>query len=88
MLRHLFALLDSKSGKFGDCFHAADEADATRGVIIGLRTGKPVFAQFPQDFSLYYVGHFDTDSGLLVSSGSPRHVVSVSSLKEVANAQA
>lgn len=84
MKRALFSLLDSKSGKFGDTFHAADETDASRGIILGLRSGKPLFAQFPEDYSLYCVGHFDTDSGLLVSYPCPNHVVAVSTLVSAA----
>lgn len=80
MLRSLFALLDSKSGKYNDSFHAEDDADASRGIIMGLRSGKPLFAQFPEDYILYSVGHFDRDSGLLVSYPSPRHIVAVSTL--------
>lgn len=87
-IRLLYSLLDSKSGKYGDTFHAADDADATRGVILGLRSGKPLFAQFPEDYSLYAVGHFDRDSGLLVSYPNPKHVVAVNSLHAVAASEA
>lgn len=80
MKRLLFSLLDSKSGKFGDVIPCSDESEATRGVILGLRSGKPLYAQFPEDYSLYCVGHFDAESGVLVSYPSPKHVCAVGTL--------
>lgn len=82
-----YALLDIKSGEFEPPFRAINDVDAQRGILLGIRSGKPMFAQFPEDYALYFVGHFDTVEGTLVSSGKPRHVVNVSSLVIAANVQ-
>lgn len=76
----LYSILDLKSAVFDAPFTAISDADAQRGIIIGLRSGKPLFARFPEDYSLYFVGHLDKTTGALVSTGTPRHIVNIQSL--------
>lgn len=78
----MYCLFDSRSASFQPPFVASHEGEATRGVIMGLRSGKALFAQFPTEFSLYQVGTFDSVSGELISLVPPRHVVNVASLVE------
>lgn len=88
-----YSIQDLKNGEFDSPFRALNDEDAIRGVILGIRSGKPMFAQFPADYSLYHVGYFKSEDGSLVSNGSPRHIANIQSLavaygkKEDSNAQ-
>jgi len=76
----LYSILDLKSGEYDSPFRSLNDTDAMRGIVLGLRSGKPMFARFPADFALYFVGHFDTESGALVAHPAPRHVTNIQAL--------
>lgn len=80
----LFSIYDSKSGTYSFPFPGETDGDAQRAVIAGLRTGKPLFAQFPADYSLVHCGSFDTSFGIPTQnpSGNVRHVTQIITLVE------
>lgn len=80
----MYALFDTRNSSFQPPFVASAEGEAVRGVILGLRKGVALFAQFPMEFSLFEVGSFDFSSGELASHIPPRHVTNVGSLVEAA----
>lgn len=77
-----YSLYDSKSDSYGQPFFCLTDSEATRGVILGLRAGKAVFAQFPADYKLTCIGSFNPASGSLVSLPKPRVIAEVSALME------
>lgn len=84
----VYALFDQRSSTFQAPTLAPSDGDMTRGVILGLRSGKALFAQFPKEFQLYYIGSYDHESGLMVASVPARFVVAVGSLVETSDAEA
>lgn len=88
----MYALFDSRNDSFMPPFTASHQGEAIRGVVLGLRSGKPLFAQFPKEFSLYQVGSFESSSGELIALVPPKHIANVQALaeqdKENGNAQA
>jgi len=80
-----YSLYDSKSDSYGQPFFCLTDAEAVRGVVLGLRAAKAVFAQFPSDYRLSCIGSFNPASGSLVAIPKIRTVSELIALVEVPN---
>lgn len=71
MNEEMFTVYDSAARKFLQPFFA----DTVEVAIRMFRTlvGKPEhqFARYPEDYTLFHIGSFDADSGLVVSFDTP-----------------
>lgn len=79
----MYAIKDNKSGAFDRPFFVQHVAQATRNVQMALEEGgKSALARYPEDFSLWLIGHFDeTNGGLMpTSTGAPQWTVECVSL--------
>lgn len=56
---------DEKSGGYKTPFFMASIADVRRQMIMGLRGQDTMVAQFPADFSVWVIGHWNPESGQL-----------------------
>lgn len=81
---NLYALFDKKAARYGTPFPSTSAAEACRGVIMGIRSGQPVFAKFPEDFAIYLVGQWDDVSATLTAQ-PPVHVSELVALVEANN---
>lgn len=61
----LFSIYDSKAQSFAAPFPAANKGAAIRTVVDAIKDGDSLLARHPADFSLFWVGEFDQDEGLI-----------------------
>lgn len=74
----LFSLRDLKSDNFGSIFTCYTTEEAIRAVKIRLMYDQgSLIQQFPADYMLYHIGYFNTNSGVMESTGVPVPVKSV-----------
>lgn len=80
MLMKMFSLKDHKISSF-DAPHAEVHVhNCIRGLQAALAAGPSNLSKYPEDFTLYYVGMFDSDTGMITPTNTPEHVVDVSAL--------
>lgn len=60
-----YALYDKAAETFLEPFFAQSDAAAERGLKYQLTDQRSQLSMFPQDFVLYKLGAYDTDSGFL-----------------------
>jgi len=77
----LYSVFDKRAGIYGALFTAHNDGDASRSVIVGIRANQVMFARFPEDYSLYYIGEFSEKTAEL-NQESPRPVAELAALKE------
>ena len=71
----LISMRDNVAGNFFPPFPARSNEHASRGFGDALANREnALFAQYPDHFDLYFVCHFDEDTGVL-SDGSPQLVI-------------
>lgn len=69
----LFAMRDVKAGAFMQPVCFPTEPLALRWFVDLLRDPESIFAKHPEDFTLFYLGDLDTESGEVLSrNGGPR----------------
>lgn len=74
----LYAVRDRKTGFLSPMVDTNDEA-AKRNFAFAVQSSQPMFLAFPDDYELYRIGEYDTDSGE-VFSVLPTHLCSARSL--------
>jgi hypothetical protein len=78
MKQQLFCFRDTQSTSFGPPIAAANQATFIRDIVWPqLQRQESTIAKHPEDFHLYQVGEYDTDSGILVAT-DPRRIGPVS----------
>jgi len=63
-----YSVKDDKSGAFMGPFFVRNEAQAIRNVAMAMRDPQTMFNQFPGDYSLWKINHFDEETGEVVKS--------------------
>lgn len=64
MIVQIFAVFDAKAKAFQVPFYAQSEVLAMRTVRAALQ-GDHMLAKFPEDFSVYHLGQYDDESGVI-----------------------
>lgn len=67
MILFTYALYDKAAETFLEPFFAQSDAAAERGLKYQLTDQRSQLSMFPQDFVLYKLGTYDTDSALLTA---------------------
>lgn len=81
----MYAAKDIKLGGFGNIFLANNDREATRGCETAVNNPQSgLMHTHTSDFTLYNLGTFDTESGLIATSG-PSFVLDLIHLKRVHN---
>lgn len=83
MIQCLFSIKDTKS-EFWRPFTHHNEQTATREFDLMVNSGDNPVSQTPADYELWYVGTFDTTTGITVSD--VKFIVGGASLKKVMDA--
>lgn len=84
----VYSIRDSRTGFMAPTLDQNDDA-AARNFLFAIKNSRDVMGGFPDEFSLYRLGTFDTESGVFFPEPVPVHVTSGSSAftaKEVKNA--
>jgi hypothetical protein len=68
MIHKIFSIFDAKMQSYGDPFYSPNLGSAERTFSMIFSSTDPdhqksPMLQFPQDFHLYCIGEFDTDTG-------------------------
>lgn len=85
MVINLFSVFDSKATSFGNPFSDQQPASAIRNFSDAVNDDSNpnnMWHKHPEDFSLFQIGQFDTDTGELIPS-LPKSLVTASSMKRV-----
>lgn len=75
MISNLYCVRDAKTGFMTPTLDLSD-ASAMRNFAHAIVSSPSVLTSFTQDFDLYCLGSFDSDSGVVSSLVPPRHVIS------------
>lgn len=62
-----FAVYDSKAKFFDKPIYLRNSAEAIRAFETEANSGKSAISQYPADFTLFEVGEYDDETGLLTS---------------------
>jgi len=75
MLFSVFSVYDSAVQTYSPplCFRALGQA--TRMLAQEARNPESKISQSPQDYSLFHLGHFDDEKGLMIPFDAPRMVL-------------
>lgn len=77
----LFSILDVKSGIFLRPFTETNTVSAIRGFELAVnKGGDSVIAQYPDDFALMELAHFDDQTGKIESHQAPVNIATGRSL--------
>lgn len=71
----MFSIRDAKAESFNPPFFHTTHGEAERSFRTAVSDPKTVFNQYPDDFDMYYVGEFDTNTGKFDVLKTPLHVV-------------
>lgn len=78
-INNIYSIFDVKAKTYGAPFTVLNDDVAFRVVDHILQAPDTDYRRYPDDFVVYHLGDFDTDSGLVVAATSPRLVCSVRS---------
>lgn len=79
MKTKLYSYRDNLVG-FGPVMVENNEQTAVRGFSYAVNNASGMMGFSPKDYDLFYIGEFDTDTGVIVSAPVPALVVNGSSV--------
>lgn len=65
MIQRIFAIYDSKARSFLQPFYAPEIAVAQRHFRTAANDAATQICQYPEDFTLFYIGEYDDQSGVI-----------------------
>lgn len=68
MIKLVFAIFDSKVGSFNLPFFCQSMGEAERVFTSSVRSSDSALSQFPEDFSLHYIGEYDLSTGVFTNA--------------------
>lgn len=74
MLTKIYVIHDVVSDAFMSPFYSPQDGSAVRAVVTQLRDPNSMLAQHPADYSLYRIGEFDDQLGV-ITAVDPIHLV-------------
>jgi len=75
MLTKIYSLYDCKAKAYLQPFYSQNKATALRAVEGAMSEGNQTFCRHPADYSLWEIGAFDDNTGLLEHGDSPEYVI-------------
>ncbi len=69
----VYSIRDSRTGFMAPTLDQNDDA-AARNFLFAVKNSRDVMGAFPDEFSLYRLGTFDTESGVFSPESVPVHV--------------
>lgn len=71
----MYSIRDQKAECFNTPFFKTTHGEAERDFRVAVNDENTSLNQFPDDFDLYFVGTYDTNTGRLTSLDTPQHVI-------------
>mgnify|MGYP000547887757 CR=1 FL=1 len=69
-----YSIYDSKAEAFNQPFFAEKDGLAIRIFTDHVNNPESIWGKYPHDFTLFHVGHFDSESGSLEPEKTPRNL--------------
>lgn len=82
-----YAIFDQKVGLWALPIPAQNHDDAIRAFTGQVNSPDSRLHMFSEDFSLWHVGEFDQEAGVLIGPGQPEHLVTAVTVKRPIAAQ-
>jgi len=83
MHKHIFSIFDGKAQAFLDPFLAVNSAVAVRMLKAAVNDERHDFGKFPEDYTLFRLGEFDSEIGKFKLLDTAEPVTKAIQLKEV-----
>lgn len=83
MLLKAYSIRDGKAQFYHTPYYKAHEGEAVRDFQQVVNDEKSTVSKFPEDFDLFHVGEYQTDTGLFSPLESPTHIRKALDLKQV-----
>ena len=64
MITQIFSVFDSKTGAYLKPFHESTIPSCIRSFSEACRDPESTFSKYPEDFTLFHLGHFDDQSAI------------------------
>lgn len=71
----VISIRDDKTEVFNTPWFKSTLGEATRDFEMGVNDKRTVLSSSPQDFKLYKIGEYDTNTGKLTPEDSPVHII-------------
>lgn len=81
MTQKVYSIRDAKAEVYNQPFFKFSHGEAERDFKHLLRDEKSMVASYPDDYDLYYLGEYDTVTGLLTPLATPQHIAKAAVLK-------
>lgn len=65
MIHQILVIFDSKVQAFATPFFVRSQAEGIRSLVANLSDPESLLHKFPEDYSLYSLGTFDDETGIL-----------------------
>lgn len=75
MTQKIYSIRDAKAEYFTQPFFKKTHGEAERDFTQLVNDDKSSIAQFPEDFDLYYLGDYDTETGKMTPIDTPQHII-------------
>lgn len=81
----IYSVFDSKAKAYNSPFYLRNSGEATRGFADVVNDGKSQISKYPEDYSLFELGEFDDETGLITQYDAKTNLgVGVQFKKEMA----
>lgn len=75
MKQQIYSVRDSKAEIFNVPFYGNTHAEAERSFVAAANDPKSNINQFPEDFDLWHLGQYDTQTGIVTPLPTPQHML-------------
>jgi len=75
MILRMYSIRDQKAESFNTPFFQSTHGEAERAFRTAVNDGKTQLNQYPDDFDLYYIGEYDTNTGKTKPCDTPQHIL-------------
>ena len=80
MVLKTFTIRDSKGEFYSPPFFQKTHGEAERSFKQLVQDKQSQVSKFPEDYDLYYIGEFDDNTGKMVVTDTPQHIVKAANL--------
>lgn len=82
MLHKMFSIKDAAAEIYHPPFFKGTHGEAERDFKILVDDKQSTLHKFPQQYDLYYLGTYDTNTGKMETLDTPQHVVKASDIRD------
>lgn len=83
MIKKIFSVYDAKAQAYNDPVFLPNQAIAERSFRIAANDPKSFIGQCPTDYTLFYLGEFDDETGRMELLNTPQAIGLATNYKEI-----